>query len=227
VKSLTVFGLLPTPTTAPSAPANLNTQAVSPYAIDLNWANTATNQAGVEIEASTDGKNFTQVATLSGYPTEFTATGLQPDTNYTFRIIAQNTIGTSKPSNLATGSTEAGVGGSILNFSTGFNGSSGVLDLNSPAKVQGQTLLLTNGTTGQTSSAFSKTALKIQSFYTTFSFSLASPEENGFVFAIENTAPTAVGSGAAGLGYAGIKSSVGLKFDVFSDAGEGNDSTGL
>ena len=49
----------------------------------------------------------------------------------------------------------------------------------------------------------------------------------GLTFTIQNQAASAVGNGGGGLGSQGIASSASIKFDIWSDNGEGSDSTGL
>jgi len=46
-------------------------------------------------------------------------------------------------------------------------------------------------------------------------------------FTIQGVAPTAVGGTGGGLGFAGTTKSVAIKFDLFDNAGEGPNSTGL
>jgi hypothetical protein len=56
---------------------------------------------------------------------------------------------------------------------------------------------------------------------------LTDPNANGFTFVIQNVGATALGAGAGGLGYAGLYPSVAVKFDLYNDAGEGPNTTGL
>src|SRR5262249_51781216 len=53
------------------------------------------------------------------------------------------------------------------------------------------------------------------------------PMADGLSFIIPNTHPTAVGGAGGGLAYAGIGKSVAVKFDIWNNAGEGFNSTGL
>src|SRR5262249_53328365 len=76
-------------------------------------------------------------------------------------------------------------------------------------------------------SAFWKTPVNIGSFTSDFSFQLTSPTADGFTFAIQGLGPTAIGSAGGGLGYAGMLNSAAVKFDLHSNAGGGNNSTGL
>jgi hypothetical protein len=99
------------------------------------------------------------------------------------------------------------------------------------AAISGANLQLTNGGQNATTSAYYKIPVGIQSFTTDFNFQImpgsVTTLADGFTFVIQNAGLTAQGSGAGGLGYAGIPNSVAIKFDTFNNAGEGTDSTGL
>ena len=69
--------------------------------------------------------------------------------------------------------------------------------------------------------------MNIQQFTTQFTFQLSNPAADGITFTIQNNGPTALGGSGGGLGYARIPNSVAIKFDLYSNAGEGPDSTGL
>ncbi len=105
------------------------------------------------------------------------------------------------------------------------------LKLNGGAAVVGSTLQLTNGAPNQTTSAYYSIPVGIDSFTNDFKFQITpgstSTLADGFTFVIQNAGPTALGSGSGGLGYAGIPNSIAIKFDLFNNAGEGTDSTGV
>ena len=114
-----------------------------------------------------------------------------------------------------------------INFAGGFTSTTG-LQLNSVAKVNSSHYLeLTDGGTKEATSAFWTTPVNIQAFTTNFTFQLTSAVADGFTFTIQNGSATAVGGGGGGLGYGGITNSVAIKFDLYSNSGEGTDSTGL
>jgi hypothetical protein len=118
-------------------------------------------------------------------------------------------------------------------YGSGF--SSAGLTLNGKAALSGTRLRLTDGRAGEASSAFSNTLVSVQSFTNDFSFQLTSPTADGFTFTIQGNSPTALGTGGGGLGYGpshpggtpGIGKSMAVKFDLYSNVGEGSDSTGL
>lgn len=229
-KALNVYGLLQAATQAPAAPSNLVAQPLSGTSIQLTWTDNSTppNKAtGFDIEESTDGVTFTQVATASAGTTSYTVGGLQVATTYTFRIRAFNTIGNSDYSNTATTTTLNQV--PSLNFSTGFANAGNLLTLNGSAKINGNDLELTDGGYGEASSAFSTNGVSISQFSTQFSFQLSAGSDtaDGFTFTIQGVGNTALGGTGGSLGYQGIGNSVAIKFDLYDNEGEGVDSTGL
>ena len=99
-----------------------------------------------------------------------------------------------------------------------FNGSTSLDDFR---------LQLTDGGQNEAGSAFYATPVNIQQFTTNFTFQLSNPAADGMTFTIQNNRPTTIGSSAGNLGYGGIPKSVAVKFDLYNNAGEGPDSTGL
>jgi hypothetical protein len=117
--------------------------------------------------------------------------------------------------------------GTSINFSNGFSSTQG-LTLNGSAVNSDDTRLqLTTALLDEAGSAFWNQPIGIQSFTTSFSFQLSLAKADGFTFTIQNVGPKALGKDHAGLGYQGIKKSVAVKFDIYNNAGEGDDSTGV
>jgi hypothetical protein len=112
-----------------------------------------------------------------------------------------------------------------INYSGGFN--SHGLSLNGKATVKASRLRLTDGEPGESASAWYTTPVNIQNFTQDFSFQLTNPDADGITFTIQNAGTTALGGSGGWLGYAPIGSSVAVKFDLYNNAGEGVDSTGL
>jgi hypothetical protein len=98
---------------------------------------------------------------------------------------------------------------------------------NGTAASYGNGTELVNGGTNQAGSAWLSAAQKLTTFHAAFDFQIANPVADGFTFCIQNSSTTALGSSGSGLGYAGIKNSVALKFDIYNDAGEGTNSIGV
>ena len=113
-----------------------------------------------------------------------------------------------------------------VNLASGFSGVKGIAKKGS-AHVTDESLRLTNGHRNQAGSAFTKAKLNVASFSTAFDFQLANASADGFAFVLQGVGPHQRGARGDGLGYAGINDSIAVKFDLFDNNGEGNDSTGL
>jgi hypothetical protein len=123
---------------------------------------------------------------------------------------------------------------SSINYTSGLSASG--LTLSGSAAINGSRLRLTDTGTSEAGSAFFMTPVNVQTFTTDFSFQLTSASADGFTFTIHGgSTAAALGPSGGGLGYgpdtpggtAGIPSSVAVKFDLYSNAGEGTDSTGI
>jgi parallel beta-helix repeat protein len=110
-------------------------------------------------------------------------------------------------------------------YGSGFTG--GGLQINGSAARTNSTLLLTDGGTNEAGSAFYEKPVNITQFTTSFDFQLTNASADGFTFTLQGNNPTALGWFGGGLGYAGIANSVAVKFDLYNNAGEGNNSVGV
>lgn len=97
--------LSPATPTIPVAPSALGAVAASASQINLAWTNNAINASGVLIERSTDGVNFTQIASVGAGVSNYSDTGLAASTTYTYRIRATNAGGNSVYSATASATT--------------------------------------------------------------------------------------------------------------------------
>ncbi len=108
------------------------------------------------------------------------------------------------------------------------------------ATISNGVLTLTDGGAWEQGSAWSPSPVNVQSFATTFTFQLTNAQADGFTFVVQNDPyyPNPLGFQGSYLGYSGpggdpsklygpITPSVAIKFDLYSNAGEGNDSTGI
>jgi Bacterial lectin len=87
---------------------------------------------------------------------------------------------------------------------------------------------LTTGLPNQAGSVFYGAPQNVQAFTTDFWFQfLGVNTADGMTFTIQNDGPEALGSIGGGLGYKGISKSVAVKFDLYNNGGEGDNSTGL
>ncbi len=93
-----------------AAPTNLIATAVDTHQIDLSWTDNADNEDGFRIDRKTATGGFVQIADLAANSTSYSDTGLQPGTEYTYRVYAYNADGESGFSNTATATTFPGSG---------------------------------------------------------------------------------------------------------------------
>jgi len=114
---------------------------------------------------------------------------------------------------------------SLPNYPVGFDTVG--LVRNGSAVVAGTALRLTNGGTNEAGSTYSATPVNVEAFTTDFEFQLVQAAADGLTFVLQNQGPHALGANGDGLGYANIPNSLAIKFDIYNNAGEGNDSTGV
>jgi LysM repeat protein len=174
----------------------------------------------------------------SGATIYYTTNGITPtpsSTEYTSAITVSATE-TLEAIAVETGYTNSSVASAAYNISTGGTSyisypsggfTAGSLSLNYGAAVTGGLLKLTNGGLGENRSAWFTSKVPVQSFITDFTFQQLNATADGMTFAIQGNNIWSLGDAGGGLGYQGIAKSVAVKFDLYSNAGEGSDSTGL
>ncbi len=87
LKSYSNVANVTTPSVVLNAPTGLVATAVSATRINLTWTDNESNEAGYKVERSTDGINFTEIASsLPANTTSFSDNGLSPDTEYWYRV---------------------------------------------------------------------------------------------------------------------------------------------
>jgi uncharacterized protein (TIGR02145 family) len=84
-----------TVTVIPIAPTTLTATAKSTTQINLSWADNSTNEDGFKVQSKTGSAAYTDVATVNKDITTYSDIGLTPNTTYTYRIYAYNTVGNS------------------------------------------------------------------------------------------------------------------------------------
>ena len=224
--ALVGYGPPQPPTAGPAAPTALTAAPVSGIQIDLAWTDNANNEDGYKIEQSPNGTTFTEIATVGVNATAYSVTGLQVSTPYYFRVRAFNSFNTLSYS-AYTGVASAVTSGTTptLDFSSGFASAGPLLNFQWQAGINGTRLRLTDGGGGEGTTAWTKNTQSIAKFTTQFTFQITAGSgfADGFTFCMQNAGNTVVGAPGGGMGYAGIGTSVALKFDTYP----GVSTTGL
>ncbi len=176
--------------------------------------------ASASIYYTTDGSTPTTASTLYSGPITVSSTE-------TITAIA-TAPGLSASQPLAQTYT-INLGATGISFPQGFAASTGLVILNGYADLDDSRLQLTNGLAAEASSAWYYQPVSVQAFTSDFTFQLSNPSADGMTFAIQNSSAgtAAKGNNGLDLGYAPISNSIAIKFDLYSNSGEGPDSTGL
>ncbi|GAC1675290.1 MAG: hypothetical protein PVS2B2_10120 [Candidatus Acidiferrum sp.] len=213
----TIESQVASPTFSPAAGTYTSTQTVTISTVSPNAA----------IYYTTNGTVPTTASTLYTAP-------ISVSTTQTVQAIA--VASGFFNSNVSSAAYTIGSGVVAVNFGSGFP--LGAMNLRGSAKLNGTRLSITDGGGFESGSAWYPTAVNIQKFTTNFTFQNTggtNPQADGFMFVIQNVNNTTIGPGGGGLGYGpdkvggalGIARSVGVKFDLYNNAGEGTDSTGM
>jgi len=215
-------------TNPPPAPTNLTATAGNGQ-VGLSWSGSSGATSYNVQRSTTSGGAYTTIA--SPTTASYTDAGLTNGTTYYYVVSAVNGAGQSANSSQVSATPATST--MVINYGSGFTASG--LQLNGSTKLNGTRLRLTDGGGGEASSAFYTTPVNVQSFTTNFSFQMTSAAADGMTFVIQGNNSTAVGPPGGGLGYGpdnpsgtgGIPNSVAVKFDIYNNAGEGTDSTGM
>ena len=206
--TFTFAGQTPTPTFTPVAGTYAGAQKVTLVDTDKS----------AKIHYTTTGATPTALSAL--YSAPITVAGSE-----TIKAIAIDP--TLKNSSVAAAAYVIGAAAPTINFSNGFSSVAGLTLNGSAVNADDSRLQLTNGGLNQAGSIFWSAPVSVKSFKTDFGFQLSSAQADGFTFTIQNVGPKALGGSGAALGYAPIGKSVAIKFDFYSNSGEGTDSTGI
>ncbi len=125
-------------------------------------------------------------------------------------------------------------GGGTISYGSGFPNASGLI-LNGWSQLVNGVLQMTDAVRpGEASSVYALNPVSVQNFTTDFTFR-QNTLADGITLVLQNSGPSALGNAGGGLGYGsdtltgpvGIGRSVALKLDLYSNSGEGPDSTGV
>jgi hypothetical protein len=215
------------------APSSVTAKAVSSSSIVLGWSEEAKTQSSIIIEQSSDGTDFAPVGVALPEATSFKVGGLQPSTEYWFRLQATNPFSDSGYSSLTNETTEAGSAPAPINYASGFsNASSGLVFDKVPfipynGSIIGSEINLTNGSSNEVSDVYDVQPVNISTFSTAFSFQILDGEADGFTFVLQSGGTDVPGSEGGSLGFLGIPNSLAVKFNIFNHISDGSNSTGL
>jgi hypothetical protein len=204
-----------TPTFSPAGGTYSSTQSVT--------INDTTS--GTTIYYTTNGTTPTTSSSVYGGPVTVSSSetleAIAVETGYTTSAAATAAY------TISSGSTSTPGNSTSINFASGqFTASS--FYLNGGATVTpGGILQVTDGNYGEARSAWFATEVPVGTFTTDFTFQPVDANADGMTFTIQGQGPTALGASGGSLGYQGIPNSVAVKFDLYNNAGEGSDSTGL
>jgi hypothetical protein len=206
---------------APIAASALTVTGAGASSIGLSWTLVANDH--YDIERSTNGVDFSVVATVAGFQTTYTDTGLAAG-QYSYRIHAFNTNPTADSFSNVQGAWV----GPTIDHGNGFtNATDLTANGNTFVSATEQLVRLTNATS-QTGSIFSNTRVQVGNFTTSFAVRLHEGTQpnyaDGFTFDLQANSPTALGTGTAGIGYRGIGNSVALVFSTFQHTGDPSSS---
>jgi hypothetical protein len=99
---------------APAAPSNLSLSGISSSQVTLNWSAPSSTAINQLLERSTDGVNWTTIATLPPLLNTYTDTTFNSSTNFYYRVVASNFTGQSPASNVASYSAPTAPGAPAL-----------------------------------------------------------------------------------------------------------------
>lgn len=79
------------------APSNLSTIIFNNSQINLSWTDNSTNETGFRIERKIGTNNYQAIKNTDANITNYNDQGLQLNTEYTYRVVAYNSVGASSP----------------------------------------------------------------------------------------------------------------------------------
>ena len=132
---------------APSAPPSVSAFALSSSSIDFSWIPAGSNQAGFDLDRSTDGTNWSSLTSVGAAVTSYTDINLIAGQTYYYRVRATNSAGDSPNSTPVSATTfAANVVTTPLSSLNWTSATAGFGTVQKNASIKGNTLSL-HGTT--------------------------------------------------------------------------------
>jgi hypothetical protein len=107
-----------TPDVIPGAPSGLTTTAISTTQISLGWTDNSDNETGFVVQRQTGTGSWMQLTTTAAGVTSYTDSTAAANTQYSYRVLATNSAGTSSASNSASATTPDVVPGAPSGLTT-------------------------------------------------------------------------------------------------------------
>jgi hypothetical protein len=216
--------------------ATLSVTAITSLEVDLSWTSVISSATGnhYNVERSTDNfATFTTLASnLSPSQLTYADTTITRGTTYQYRIHAFNVSPAPTDESFSNVAVAAVAPVDIeFPFPNGIQNANGLAINGSAVFSSTEKLLRLNNDQNQAGSVFTSGKVSDSKFSTTFWIRLHEGTQpnpaDGLTFTIQASSPTALGALGSGLGYQLINRSVAIKFDVFNNIGESDNSTGL
>jgi hypothetical protein len=90
---------------APAAPSGLSINSRAYNSVGVSWADNASNESGFKLQRSTNGVDYSEIATLGADTRSYTDTSVASKSIYYYRVAAYNGVGVSAYSNSASVTT--------------------------------------------------------------------------------------------------------------------------
>src|SRR5262249_19935975 len=197
--------------------------------VDLSWTGVGTD-APYNVERSPAPAFATLASNLSHTTTAFVDTTVVRPNTYYYRIHAFNTTPLDESFSNVAAPVVAPVD-IAFPFPDGILNANGLQFNGSALFSADEHLIRLNNDFSQGGSAFPPNKSSDTKWTTTFWVRLHEGTQpnpaDGFTFTLQANSPTALGNGGGALGYQGIRNSVAIKFDVWNNSGETDNSTGL
>jgi hypothetical protein len=202
--------------------------------VDLSWTGVISGATGnhYNVERSNDGgATYNTIASnLPSSQTTYADKTVMVGNTYLYRIHAFSASPADESFSNVTSFIDAPVDVEAP-FPNGVQSADGLQFNGSALFSSDEHIIRLNNNFSQAGSVFTTNRVDTTHFSTTFWMRLHEGTQpnpaDGYTFILQGNSPTAIGAGGGGLGYQNIPNSVAIKFDVFNNEGETDNSTGV